>query len=506
MQKHDCMVIGDSLAAIHTACELSSESYVTLIRPVTIPVELHETPLGTFDCDLASGCDLSYFAAGEDAGNLYGVLDNIKLFKEAFHFWEKDSHLVEPTSQTEFLLKLSRQYPDHSEFISRFGSQIDHIHDILDEIETKTGLIPPFLPKQSVRIFSQLHPWVSAQVTRLQNIRFGRFLASFNLPADLVQLYNVMCHDFTGLGPESLDTLTGIALITRRFHGLSYPDGGWVTLKDAMLEHLRNSPNCKIIGGKPVDIIRSSSGVAYEVCIDERDAHQFDWLIVDQTVGMLGFDGHYSAQARFYPLSCYSRSQVDFKLFVGWESQSPKNFPVGVNYIYADTKFPPQAPHLVRVDCMPEDKSGDSELKTKLTLRGKYPCERIVSSWGARVDSSIIQDQLIRFLIDSSIPLPASEPDYLEMVFPSDCQNPFETDTKCAAVSPDEFARNHKNVWCIHGSGINGGSMRLAFRCGERIASHINQQKRIRQVLHDMVVKPVKMVPGFAKILDEVKK
>jgi hypothetical protein len=506
MQKHDCVVIGDSLAAIHSACELTSGSYVTLIRPVTIPVELHETPLGTFDCDLASGCDLSYYMAGEDAGGLYGILDKTKLLKESFHLWEKDSHLVEPTNRNEFLLKLSKQYPGHSEFISRFSCQIDHIHDILDEIETKTGLIPPFLIKQSVRIFSQLHPWVSSQVARLQNIKFGRFLASFNLPPDLVQLYNVMCHDSTGLGLESLDTLTGTALITRRFHGLSYPDGGWITLKDAMLKHLRNCPNCRIIGGKPVDIIRSSSGVAYEVCIDERDAHQFDWLIIDQTLGMLGFEGHYSTQARFSPLSCYSRSHVDFKMFVGWKSEPPKKFPVGVNYIYADTKFPPQAPHLVRVDCMPEDKSGESELRTKLTLRGKYPCERIVSSWGARTDSSAIQDELTRFLIDSSIPLPQGDPDYIEMVFPSDCQNPFETGIKCNAVSPDEFARNHRNVWCVNSSGINGASMRIAFRCAERIASQINQQKRLKQILHDIAVKPAKLVPGFRETLDEVKK
>lgn len=506
MQKHDCVVIGDSLAAIHTACVLSSGSYVTLIRPVTIPVELHETPLGTFDCNLASGCDLSYYKAGEGAGNLYGILDKIKLLKESFHLWEKDSHLVEPTNQNEFLFELSRHYPDHSEFISRFVSQIEHIHDILDEIETKIGLIPPFPLNQSVRIFSQLHPWTSAQITRMHSIRFGQFLASFNLPADLIQLYNVMCHDYTGLGPESLDTLTGVAIITRRFHGLSYPEGGWITLKDAMLQHLRNCPNCAIIGGKPVDIIRSSSGVAYEVCIDERDAHQFDWLIIDQTIGMLGFDGHYSAQARFSPLNCCSRSHVDFKMFVGWKSQPPKSFPVGVNYVYADTKFPPQAPHLVRVDCMPDDNSDDSELKTKLTLRGKYPCERIVSSWGARTDPSVIQDELIRFLIESSIPLPASDPDYVEMIFPSDCQNPFETGKKCNAISPDEFARNHRNVSCIQLSGINGASMRIAFRSAERIASHIHHQKRLKQILHDIAVKPAKLIPGFSETLNEVRK
>ncbi|MCD6216847.1 hypothetical protein J7L05_03170 [bacterium] len=497
MKKHDCVVIGDSLAAIHMANELAGEEFsVMLVRPDIAPVEVHETPKGAFECDLASGCDLAFYSMRESPGELYGFIDDFELLQYPFRLLGSGFALDEPGNDDEFLRQLSKRFPNRRNSILRFHNKVSYLHDIVHEIEIKTGLNPPYKKASSLHIITQLFPWIYVAVAKASKTSFARFISRFNLPEEMVNLYTLMCNDQLGLGMDSIDTLSGIELVMRRRHGLTRPKQGWIGFKNAMLDKLRSNKNATIVGGKKIDLIKSNAGIVNEIYIDERDAHPVDWIFVDESPGLLGFEELKSGECRFKPLGYYSNSHLDFKLFLGWEDEPPRNLPVGVNFICKDTKYPPHAPHVVRVDVMPPDIDDPYGLKTRITVRGKYPVERIVSSSGDKVNRDDVQKELIGLL--DEIAVPDSEPAYVELVLPQNANDPFKSDAeKLKSVTPSEFVAQHVNARLIKSSGINGGNLRIAFHSAEAIASEINRMLNIKKFFKEIAVKQLIKYPGF---------
>ncbi|MBU1023173.1 hypothetical protein KKB99_02705 [bacterium] len=502
MRKNDCVIIGDSLAAIHIANELAQDDFtVLLVRPDIAPVEVYESPKGAFVTDIASGCDLSFYSAGEYSGNLYGFKDKFELLPYPYRFHFNGKTLNEPGPDTEFLRVLSKQFPNHTDSLMRFYTALDFFDGIIDEIETKTGFIPPYSPKEMLVVFSQVYPWTSQIIKKASSISFARFLSDFNLPDEMDQLYTLMINDHLNLGLDSIDSLTGAGIITRRHHGLTYLQDGLPAFKDAMLDQLRSCENAEIIGGKKIDYIKTSAGIVYKIFIDQRDAHSVDWIIVDESIGLLGMDGSPASDAKFHPLGYYSNSHLDFKLCLGWEDKPHHDLPVGVNFILKDPKFPPHAPHSIRVDIMPPDLDDAFGLKTRVTVRGKYPVERILSSWGEKVDRDEMRKELLG-LIEGELLLPSSKPVFAELILPKNVNDPFkETTDKNSSVTPFKFANEHINARVIQPTGINGGSIRLAFRCAERIAGEIKRKLTRRRILHEIAVKPIIKYPGFDKVV-----
>ena len=79
MKNHDCVIIGDSLAAIHIANELAREEFtVMLVKPDISPVEVYDSPKGAFECDLASGIDLVYYSSRYNSDDLYGFTEKFE--------------------------------------------------------------------------------------------------------------------------------------------------------------------------------------------------------------------------------------------------------------------------------------------------------------------------------------------------------------------------------------------------------------------------------------------
>ena len=502
MRKNDCVIIGDSLAAIHIANELAQDDFtVLLVRPDIAPVEVYETPKGSFVTDMASGCDLSFYSAGENAGDLYGFKNKFDLLPYPYRLHFKDKTLNEPGPDAHFLRQLSRRFPNHAESLIRFYDVLDLYDGIIDEIETKTGILPPFTRKEMLTVYTQFFPWTSGIVNKAMSTSFARFLSRFNLPEEMVQLYTLICNDHLNLGLDSIDSLTGVGIIIRRHHGLTYFQDGLLAFRDAMLEKLRSCQNAEIIGGKKIDCIKTSAGIVYKIFIDQRDAHPVDWMIVDETIGLLGLDGNLASEAKFHPLEYYSNSHLDFKLCLAWEDEPHHDLPVGVNFILKDSKFPTHAPHSIRVDVMPPDSDDAFGLKTRITVRGRYPVERIVSSWGEKVDRDEMQKELLG-LINGELFLPSSEPAFAELILPKNVNDPFKDDTdKKTSVTPFQFANEHFNARVIRPTGINGGSLRLAFRSAERIAGEIKGKLNRRRILHEIAVKPIINYPGFDKVV-----
>ncbi len=499
MKKHDCVVMGDSLAAIHMANELADEEFsVMLIKPDISPIEVHETPKGAFECDLASGCDLVHYSSRDNAGDLYGFTDDFEILPFPFHLIGSGLALDEPGGDNEFLLQLAKKFPNHRISILRFQHHVSILHDMIYEIQVKTGLNPPYNQTEALHIITQMFPWNYLVIAKASKTSFAKFIVNFNLPEEMVNLYTLMCSNMLGLGMDSIDTLSGVELIMRRRHGLTRPKKGWAAFKNAMLDKLRANKNATIIGGKKIDLIKSSAGVVYEIYIDDRDVHPVDWMIVDESPGLLGFDGSRGGECKFKPLGYYSNSHLDFKLFLGWESEPPGNYPVGVNFVCKDFKYPPHAPHVVRVDVMLSDVDDPHGLKTRITVRGKYPVERIISSWGDKFKRDDMQNELLSLL--DEIAVPDTEPTYVELVLPKNISDPFKSDAdKPKSITPSEFADQHLNARVIKSSGVNGGNMLIAFHSAEKIASEIIRPLQIKKFFQDIAVERIIKYPGFVE-------
>lgn len=496
MRKHDCVVIGDSLAAIHAAVQFAGAGFpVLLVRPDISPVELYETSKGTFECDIASGCDLSYYFNDIRADDLYGFRNNLEVLPYPYRTRTPRISLDEPGHDDAFLREIPSKIPGYNESILRFHAQISYLHDLVNEIEAKTGLIPKYSESSMPKLFTKLDPVTFANLSRMMNTSFKTMLSRFSLPEELMVHYTLICNDHLGLSPDSVDAITGAEVITRRRHGLNRPDSGWIALKDAMLEALRKRDRVSIIGGKRIDLVKSSAGFVFEIYIDERNVHPVDWLVIDESIGMLGFEGSTKTQGRFTPLGFYSRSHLDFKLCIGWSEMPPQNWQTGVNFVYTKTEFPHQAPHMVRVDVMPPESDNRYELKSKLTIRGRYPVERITTSWGQKVNRDELQDELMQ-AIKGYIPMPESEPVFAKLILPENYSDPFG-DMESTIYAPREFRNLHKNVRLINASGINGGNMRFAFRSAERIAREIGLRVGVRRFFEDIALKPIVVRPGF---------
>jgi len=508
MPKHDVIVIGDSLAAIHCALELArGDISLLFVRPDNYPTEVHETPRGAFDSDIASGCDMSYYFAGENAGNLYGLADKIEKHPFSYRLKTPSLYFEEPTRDYDFQVELVKVFPAHKCELMSFICHSKFIHELADEIEIKTGVGTKFRDIKSSRLFTQLSPWSYNTAKSLIMQSFSDFLAPFNLPEEFNNLYEVMCHDQFGLGPDSIDALSGVELITRRFHGLSYPKGGWMVLKDAMLESLRNRQGVKIIGGKRIDLFKSSAGTVCEIYIDERGEYSADWFVIDETLGLMEKESYGAACGRYIPIGCHSQSHVNFRLFAGWESKPINELPVGVNYFYRDMRFPPQAPHLVRFDIMPTNDDDPYDLVSRLTVRGQYPWERIVSSSGYKVGVDEIKEEILDVMEQS---FSMGEPSYVDFALSRDICNPHLVPMEHKKIiTSGRFASENNNIRIIYATSLNGGSMRLAFRSAERIARNIIRNIGLRKNLRDIISIPISKTESFRNVaqarMEEIK-
>ena len=502
MPKHDAIVVGDSLSAIHLALELAqSDISVLVVRPDVFPVEVFETEIGQFDCDLASGCDLSYYAIDEKAGGLYGFAKNFDLYPFPFHLKSPTLNLDEPANDFDFQLKVAKIFPAHRSCLMAFLTQLKFIHELADEVETKSGIGGWFRDAKDSILLSHLPPWTYRHVKRLTSMSFCAFLSQFDLPVEFEKLYEVMCHDIYGLGPDSIDALTGAEMITRRYHGLSRPPGGWISLKDAMLTRLRGRRGISIIGGRKIDSIKSSAGIVYQVLIDERGEHTSDWLVIDETIGLLAKDFTGAGAGKFIPQDFHSISHAGFRMFLGWKTKSSGDLPVGVNYYYRDIRFPPQAPHLMRFDVIPINQNDPYGFPTRLTVRGNYPWERLSTSWGDRISTKELSSEIIN-TVSKVLNVPSNEPDFAHLVLPAKYHDPYSSNSPVnETLSPNKFAIEHQNVRVIPSSGINGASMRLAFRAAERIAKDIRARIELRKKIRDIVVAPIEGSPSYQKIL-----
>lgn len=497
MKQHDCVIIGDSLSAIHMANELARKDFtVMLVKPDISPVEVYDSPKGAFECDLASGIDLSYYSSRYNSDGLYGFTDNFETLPFPFRMTGSGFDLVEPGNNDDFLRLLTRKFPNHKEAIQRFEHDVSILHDMLYEIQVKTGLNPPFKQMETLHVITQMFPWNYYVIHKASKTSFARFIAKFNLPEEILNLFTLKSSNQLGL--DSLDTLSAVELIMRRRHGLTRPKTGWASFKTAMLDKLRENQNATIIGGKRIDLIKSKAGVVTEIYIDERDVHPVDWMIVDETPGLFGVDGAMDKECKFTPLGYYSNSHLDFKLFLGWECEPPKDFPVGINFLCKNYKYPPHAPHVVRVDIMPFNADDSHGLKTRITVRGKYPVERVISSWGDKFDKVEMRKELMSLL--DVIDVPTSEPAYAELVLPKNVNDPFKKDEdKPKSITPSDFADQHLNVRVIESSGINNGNMRIAFHSAEKIAYEITRCQRAKKLYKDIAFKPIIVYPGFCE-------
>ena len=503
MPKYDAIVIGDSLAAIHLALELArSDVSVLVVRPDSFPVEICETEAGSFDCDLASGCDLSYYASGDKAGDLYGFAKGFELHPFPFHLKGPSFSIDEPSEDFDFQIDFAKSFPAHRSCLMAFLTQLKFIHELADEIETKTGTGSCFKDVKDAVFLSHLPPWTYKHVKRLTSMSFCTFLSQFNLPSEFEKLYEVMCHDICGLGPDSIDALTGAEMITRRYHGLSRPSCGWISLKDAMLARFRGRSGADIIGGHKIDMIKSSAGIVYQVLIDERGEYTTDWLIVDETISLLAKQFIGAGGEKFIPLGFHSYSHASFRMLLGWKTKPPYAWPVGVNYYYNDMRFPPQAPHFLRLDVVPPVQDDEYGFPTRLTVRGNYPWERLVTSWGDRISLDEISSEIISS-VSKALDFPSSEPDFARLVLPEKFYDPYSSDNHTKeTLTPARFAMEHQNVRVIPSSGINGGNIRLAFRAAERIAKEIQHKIELKKKIWDIVVAPIEGSPSYKRILN----
>jgi hypothetical protein len=248
-------------------------------------------------------------------------------------------------------------------------------------------------------------------------------------------------------------------------------------------------------------MLKSSGGIACEIYIDERGKHSADWFVIDETTGLLEMQKFGADCGRYIPVGCCNRSHVDFRLFLGWESPPKSELPIGVNYFYGDMRFPPHAPHLIRLDIMPPSDNDPYGLVSRITVRGKYPWERLITSSGYIANQDELKNEILN-VSRETLELPVMEPSFECLMLPRNYCDSYNRliASPVKTISPCKFSASHENVRIISSTSLSGGSMRLAFRCAERIASNIIRNIQTKKKLREFISLPITRMESFKRI------